>query len=142
MTFITEEQQSPSSVPKPMKSIVHRQNLEFLHHKSHYSFAYFQFMKSFLIVNSNHIKATLERNPQLTVIQFYTCTCTCHMYIYIFYLHIHVLKRMSQYIRATFRNVTLKGHAIVQECNISTHACVCRICTLGKPHRFMPTISA
>ena len=50
-----------------MKSIVHKQNLEFLHHKSHYSFAYFQFIKNFLIINGNYIKGTLERQPHPTV---------------------------------------------------------------------------
>ena len=63
----TEALQSPTAIPKPMKSIVHKQNLEFLHHKSHYSFPYFQFMKNFLILNGNHIKAVLERNPHMTV---------------------------------------------------------------------------
>ena len=53
-----------------MRSVVHKQNLEFLHHKSHYSFPYFQFMKNFLIINGNHIKAVLERNPHMTV-----CVC-------------------------------------------------------------------
>ncbi|CAI8002162.1 Probable ubiquitin carboxyl-terminal hydrolase FAF-X [Geodia barretti] len=62
-----EALQSPTAIPKPMKSIVHKQNLEFLHHKSHYSFPYFQFMKNFLILNGNHIKAVLERNPHMTL---------------------------------------------------------------------------
>lgn len=63
----TEALQNTTTIPKPMKTIVHKQNLEFVHHKSHYNFTYFQFMKNFLIANSNHIKANLERNPHQTV---------------------------------------------------------------------------
>jgi ubiquitin carboxyl-terminal hydrolase 9/24 len=77
----TEALQSPRAIPKPMKSIVHKQNLEFLHHKSHYSFPYFQFMKNFLIINGNHIKAVLERNPHMTVgVSTHVHMCECFFF--------------------------------------------------------------
>ena len=77
-----------------MKSVVHKQNLEFLHHKSHYNFAYFQFMKNFLVMNSNHIKAVLERNPQQAV-SLYICDYMA-MYMYmctnvIWYMYVAAL---------------------------------------------------
>lgn len=62
-----------------MKSIVHKQNLEFLHHKSHYSFAYFQFMKNFLIVNGNHIKSVLDRNPHMAVSVLFCLPSFCYL---------------------------------------------------------------
>ena len=86
---LTEALQTSPTIPKPMKSVVHKQNLEFLHHKSHYNFAYFQFMKNFLIMNSSHIRTILERNPQQAV-RLYSCDCTyVHIQMYV-YVHVHV----------------------------------------------------
>ena len=49
-------------VPGPILKMVHRQNLEFLHTRSHFSYPYFQFMKQLLIVNYNYMKTRLDQS--------------------------------------------------------------------------------
>ena len=58
-------------MPPPIKQIVQKQNLEFHHHKSHYSYSFFQFMKQLLKLNYEHIKfndqSTTASSANITV---------------------------------------------------------------------------
>ena len=42
--------------------MVQRQNLEFLHTRSHFSYPYFQFMKQLLLTNYNYTKSQLDQS--------------------------------------------------------------------------------
>ena len=57
-------------MPPPIKQIVQKQNLEFHHHKSHYSYSFFQFMKQLLKLK--HIKfndqSTTASSANITVL--------------------------------------------------------------------------
>ena len=56
-------------------------------------------------------------------VYMYVCVCVCTCTCVCVHVHLQTLaadKRMSQYIRAEFRNVTKNGHII--ECNLQyTH---------------------
>ena len=41
--------------------MVQKQNLEFHHTKSHFSYPYFQFMKQLLTINYNYIRMQVEQ---------------------------------------------------------------------------------
>ena len=49
-----------SCVPGPIMKMVQRQNLEYLHTRSHFSYPYFQFMKQLLIMNYNFAKTQID----------------------------------------------------------------------------------
>ena len=115
---LTEALQTSPTIPKPMKSVVHKQNLEFLHHKSHYNFAYFQFMKNFLIMNSSHIRTVLERNPQQAV-RLYSCDYT--------YVHIQPCTCM-------YANMIWLCYALLYK-RVNDTFCICsRFCELCIEH--------
>ena len=49
-------------VPVPILKQVHRQNLDFLHTRAHFSYAYFQFMRQLLMINYSFTKSQLDFN--------------------------------------------------------------------------------
>lgn len=49
-------------VPQPIQIMVQKQNLEFHHAKSHFSYPYFQFMKQLLNINYNYIRMLVEQS--------------------------------------------------------------------------------
>lgn len=57
-----ESLQHPNSVPQPIQQLVQKQNLEFHHNKSHFSYSYYQFLKQLLTFNYNYIRQQMEVN--------------------------------------------------------------------------------
>ena len=53
-------------LPQPIEVMVQKQNLEFHHTKSHFSYPYFQFMKQLLLINYNYIRVQMEQGPPST----------------------------------------------------------------------------
>ena len=49
-------------VPVPVLKQVHRQNLEFLHTRAHFSYPYFQFMRQLLVINYSFTKSQIDFN--------------------------------------------------------------------------------
>ena len=54
--YIIIDSETLPQVPAPILKQVYHQNLEYLHTRSHFSYAYFQFMKQLLILNYNFAK--------------------------------------------------------------------------------------
>ena len=54
-------------VPYPIRKAVQKQNLEFMHHKAHFSLPYFQFIKQLLNVNAQCLHQCIEQHKKLTV---------------------------------------------------------------------------
>ena len=54
-------------VPNPIRKAVQKQNLEFMHHKAHFSLPYFQFIKQLLNVNAQCLHQCIEQHKKLTV---------------------------------------------------------------------------
>ena len=48
-------------IPQPIEVMVQKQNLEFHHTKSHFSYPYFQFMKQLLLLNYSYIRVQVEQ---------------------------------------------------------------------------------
>ncbi|KAL5475916.1 hypothetical protein EMCRGX_G025794 [Ephydatia muelleri] len=59
-----ETVQRTCNIPQPIKTAVQRQNLEFLHRRSHYSYPYFQFMKQLLLSNYNQVREQSSANTE------------------------------------------------------------------------------
>ena len=59
---LTESMQKMCPVPQPIQVMVQKQNLEFHHTKSHFSYPYFQFMKQLLTINYNYIRMQVEQS--------------------------------------------------------------------------------
>lgn len=57
-----ESMQKMCPVPQPIQVMVQKQNLEFHHTKSHFSYPYFQFMKQLLTINYNYIRMQVEQS--------------------------------------------------------------------------------
>uniref|UniRef100_A0A1X7TNC9 Ubiquitin carboxyl-terminal hydrolase n=1 Tax=Amphimedon queenslandica TaxID=400682 RepID=A0A1X7TNC9_AMPQE len=61
-TDLTSGDDSSCSVPSPIMKLVQKQNLDYLHIKSHFSIPYYQFMKQLLIINYNFAKTQIDAN--------------------------------------------------------------------------------
>lgn len=59
---LIESMQKMCPVPQPIQVMVQKQNLEFHHTKSHFSYPYFQFMKQLLTINYNYIRMQVEQS--------------------------------------------------------------------------------
>ena len=68
-----------SIVPQPILKQVHRQNLEYLHTRAHFNYAYFQFMKQILILNFNFAKQQVDsgsaQDPMVGVVMGVVLYC-------------------------------------------------------------------
>ena len=60
LVFIFLANLAQCCVPGPIMKMVQRQNLEYLHTRSHFSYPYFQFMKQLLIMNYNFAKTQID----------------------------------------------------------------------------------
>ena len=69
VTIATEEPEY--DVPYPIRKAVQKQNLEFMHHKAHFSLPYFQFIKQLLNVNAQCLHQCVEQHKKLTVSSCY-----------------------------------------------------------------------
>lgn len=70
VTIATEELEY--DVPYPIRKAVQKQNLEFMHHKAHFSLPYFQFIKQYLLnVNAQCLHQCVEQHKKLTVSSCY-----------------------------------------------------------------------
>ena len=70
------------TVPGPIMKLVQKQNLEYLHMKTHYSISYYQFMKQLLILNYNFAKTQIDTtNPNEPMVS------VLHVYRYYYYYY-------------------------------------------------------
>ena len=53
-TYTHTENHLENPIPTPIQRLVYKQNLDLHHHKSHFSYAYFQFMKQLIILIHNY----------------------------------------------------------------------------------------
>jgi len=74
----TETHLENCPIPTPIQWLVQKQNLEFHHHKSHFSYAYFQFMKQLIVLNYSYIRTQLDFNlPPSGMVCVCVCLCVC-----------------------------------------------------------------
>lgn len=59
----SDDFEHPCQIHETLKKVVQMDNLELHRYRSHYTSAYFLFIRRLLMTNKNHIKSTCGQNP-------------------------------------------------------------------------------
>ena len=94
MYYIIIDSEMLPQVPPPILKQVYHQNLEYLHTRSHFSYAYFQFMKQLLILNYNFAKNQIDSTNSSDAV---VCICLSICAILSIYLSIYMYLHVSTF---------------------------------------------